>query len=93
MTYEQAELIGLQALVHVTGYEEILIAYLKLSGITLEELRESAADPAVLGSILDYFLQNEKRLIAFSEATEIPPDQLTKARALLPGGEIIPENL
>lgn len=90
MNYEQAEILGLQALSHVAGHEEILVAYLSLSGITPEELKNSATNPATLGSILDYFLQNEKRLITFCEAAEIAPDQLKKARQHLPGGETIP---
>lgn len=63
------------------------MAYLRLSGITPEELKNSAADPATLGSILDYFLQNEKRLIEFCQAGKISPDQVQKARQFLPGGD------
>lgn len=87
MNYEQAEILSLQALSHIAGDEDILMAYLRLSGITPEELKNSAADPATLGSILDYFLQNEKRLIEFCQAVEIAPAQVQKARQLLPGGE------
>ncbi|MBL4800818.1 MAG: DUF3572 domain-containing protein [Emcibacter sp.] len=92
MNYNQAEILGLQALSHMAAHEEILIAYLSLSGITPDELRSSASDPATLGSILDYFLQNEKRLITFCETENIAPDQLKKARLLLPGGETVPYN-
>lgn len=90
MNYDQAEILGLQALSHVAEHEDILIAYLNLSGLTLEELKNSAGDPAILGSILDYFLQNENRLINFCESMDIAPDQLQKARQYLPGGETIP---
>ena len=87
MNYEQAEILGLQGLAHVAGDEEILLAYLRLSGITPEDLKNSAADPATLGSILDYFLNNEKRLIAFCQAADIAPDRVLKARRVLPGGD------
>ncbi len=90
MNYDQAEILGLQALSHVAQHEEILMAYLRLSGITPDELKDSAANPATLGSILDYFLQNEKKLLSFCETMEIAPDQLKKARQLLPGGETVP---
>lgn len=93
MNYDQAEIFGLQALSHMAEHEEILLAYLHLSGITPEELRNSAGDPATLGSILDYFLQDEKKLLAFCEAIEVAPDQLNKARQYLPGGEAIPDNI
>ncbi|VAW05780.1 hypothetical protein MNBD_ALPHA01-666 [hydrothermal vent metagenome] len=90
MNDEQAEILGLRALSYLAADEEILMAYLRLSGITPEELRNSAADPAILGSILDYFLHNEKRLIAFCEAQNIAPESLVRARKCLPGGETIP---
>ncbi len=90
MNYDQAEIIGLQALTHVAKHEDILLAYISLSGITPEELRNSAANPATLGSILDYFLQDEKRLISFCEAVSVAPDKLKKARQYLPGGETVP---
>lgn len=92
MNYDQAEIFGLQALSHMAKHEEILMAYMNLSGITPEELKNSAADPATLGSILDYFLQNEKKLITFCQAIEVAPEQLKKARQYLPGGENIPHN-
>ncbi len=88
----QAEVIGLQALTHMAKYEEILIAYIELSGITPEELRNSADNPATLGSILDYFLQNEKKLISFCQAENIEPEQISKARQLLPGGLMLPSS-
>lgn len=91
MTYEQAEYIALQALVYITADEDILLAYLKLSGMSLENLRNCASDPVILGSILDYFLQNEKRLIAFCDEYEILPPQIALARKSLPGGEDIAE--
>lgn len=90
MNDEQAEILGLQALSYVAGDEEILLAYLKLSGITPQDLRNSASDPATLGSILDYFLQNEKRLLAFCEVAEIRPDHVAQARRQLPGGDVVP---
>lgn len=89
MTYEQAEFLALQALVHITGQEDILLGFLELSGISLENLRDSATNPATLGSILDYFLQNEQRLITFCEENNIVPTQLAIARKSFPGSEYI----
>jgi len=97
MNYDQAEILGLRALAHMAENEDILIAYLGLSGISPGALKSAAADPAtlpgILASILDYFLQNEKRLIAFCHAENIAPDQLNKARQFLPGGEMIPSTI
>ena len=92
MNIEQAEIISLQALAHMAENEEILIAYIRLSGIEPEELRNSAENPTTLGSILDYFLQNEKKLITFCDAANIDANDVVKARQHLPGGENIPYN-
>ncbi|MCK5424681.1 MAG: DUF3572 family protein, partial [Emcibacter sp.] len=43
-------------------------------------------------SILDYFLQDEKKLIEFCAAVDVAADQVKKARQQLPGGEAIPYN-
>lgn len=93
MNNEQAQILSLTALSYMAQHEDILIAYLRLSGISPEELRNSAADPTILGSILDYFLQNEQRLIAFCEAENIAPNQIVRARKLLPGGEPVPNSI
>lgn len=85
MDIVQAEILALRALAYMAQNEDILGGYLKLTGIAPAELRNSAADPAVLGSIIDYFLQNEKRLLAFCETEEIVPELLVKAGHSLPG--------
>lgn len=93
MTYEQAEILGLKALAYMAAREEIMAAYLRLTGITAGHFRESATTPATLGSILDYFLQNEKRLVIFCQEEDIVPKQIATARQFLPGGEIMPDSL
>ncbi len=47
-------------------------------------LRAGASEPAVLGGILDYFLENEGLLVAFCESSGLPPELAARARALLP---------
>ncbi len=93
MTYEETEILGLTALAHMAAHEEIITAYLRLTGMTPDRLKDSATDPATLGSILDYFLQNEKRLLSFCQAEDIAPEQIVAARRLLPGGEITADNI
>lgn len=93
MKNEQAEILGLRALAYMLAHEDIITAYLRLTGMTAEYLEISAADPAILGSILDYFLHNEKKLIALCRAEDIAPSRIATARQFLPGGEITPDNI
>lgn len=90
MNEEFAETLALQALSFVANDEDMLIAYLHLSGMTLESLKKSASHKETLASILDFLLQNEKRLLEFCQSYSIPPDVPAKARRLLPGGDEIP---
>jgi len=84
---EQAELIGLQALGHVAGDEELLAQFLDQSGFTLDELRLKAQDSEVLGGILDFLLMSDERVLGFAEAAGIPPELVEPARRAMPGGE------
>ena len=88
-----AEIMALKALTFMAQNEDILVAYLKQTGIAPTDLHNSASDPAVLGSILDYFLQNEKRLLAFCEVEDMAPDLLVKARLSFPGSEAVPDSI
>jgi len=84
---EQAELIGLQALGHVAGDEDLLAQFLDQSGFTPDELRRRAQESEVLGGILDFLLMNDERVLGFAEAVGIPPELVAPARRAMPGGE------
>jgi len=94
MKEELAEILALHALGFVAGDEDILTAYLRLSGMSLENLKKDAGNKEVLGSILDFLLQNEKRLLEFCQTEYcrtalIQPEALAKARRHFPGGDEI----
>jgi hypothetical protein len=84
---EQAELLAIQALGHIAAEEELLYAFLGMTGLSPDELRGRAADPEILGGVLDFLLMDEARVLAFCGAAGIPPDRPARARRLLPGGE------
>ncbi|HUD52203.1 DUF3572 domain-containing protein [Parvibaculum sp.] len=87
MKPEQAEIIAIQALGHIAGDDELLYAFLDITGLPPEELRIRAAEPEILGGVLDFLLMDEKRLLSFCEAADLPPELPGVARKLLPGGE------
>ncbi|NOZ42684.1 MAG: DUF3572 domain-containing protein [Alphaproteobacteria bacterium] len=93
MNYQQAEILGLKTVAYMASHEDILTEYIRLTGITTGQLKNSAADPEILGSILDYFLQHEKRLIAFCQAGDIAPELIARARQLFPGGDVIADSI
>lgn len=81
----QAETIGLEALGYIVSDEPTFAALQAQTGMGPDELRAGASDPAVLGALLDFILDDDQRTIAFCEACEIEPEQPMRARIALPG--------
>lgn len=80
---EGAEAIAVRALAFLAGEEEALVRFLRLSGINPSTLRHAAADPAFLSAVLDYFLENEKLLLALAAHLAIAPHSVAEARRRL----------
>ncbi|HEY4343716.1 MAG TPA: DUF3572 domain-containing protein [Parvibaculum sp.] len=87
MKADQAELIAIQALGHIAAEEDLLFAFVDLTGLSPDELRTRAGEPEILGGILDFILMDDKRLLEFCEAADLKPEMPGIARRLLPGGE------
>lgn len=87
MTPEQAETLALQALGHLATHDDLLEAFLAATGADLAGLRAGAGDPAFLGAVLDFLLQEDDRVLAFATALGIAPSLTAQARAALPGGQ------
>ena len=85
MTPDMAETVALQALGHLVGDEAALDRFMALTGIGGPEIRASAADPAFLAGVLDFYLGNEAQLLEMCEATGLAPELPLRARRALPG--------
>jgi hypothetical protein len=51
---------------------------------------ERSADPEFLGFVLDFLLESDALVHAFSAAVDVLPDTPARARAALPGG-VVPD--
>lgn len=83
---EAAQTLALNALGWLVGNDDLLPVFLGSSGADRDTLREQAADPEFLGSVLDFLLMDDAWIIAFCDACSVPYDQPMQARAALPGG-------
>ena len=83
--FEAAEALALRALAFLAEDPERLGRFLALSGIGPGELRSRAADPALLGGVLDHLLSDERLLVAFAAANGLKPEEAARARWHLPG--------
>lgn len=84
---DNAEVIALKALAWLAGNEELLPLFLGSSGLAPAELAARAAEPEVLGSVLDFILMDDVWVQGFCDSERLPYDRLMAARAALPGGE------
>ncbi len=87
MQTEQAEMVAIQALGHIAADDELLFAFLDITGLSPADLRARGGDREILGGVLDFILMDEARLLAFCEASGLKPEIPGRARKRLPGGE------
>ena len=86
MTPENAEILALNGLGWLAGEPEDLNRFLNLSGLGVEDLRDSAGTPEMSVAILDFLLANEPLLLRFCDSADVRPKDLHLARHVLGGG-------
>ena len=77
--------IALAALAATLGDERRARRFLDLTGIGTGELRDRAADPALLAALLRFLEAHEPDLVSVSEELGVKPDELVAARRRLDG--------
>lgn len=75
--------VALQALAVSVGDEKRADRLLSLTGLTPDDLRERATDPAVLVAVLRFLEDHEPDLIAVADAIGMRPQELVAARNAL----------
>ncbi len=79
------EVLALQVLAHIAGDERLLERFVGLTGCGADDLKARAAEPAFLGAVLDFLLEDEPAVVAFAAAAGLAPEDVPQARAKLPG--------
>ncbi len=85
---EEAEVAALKALGFLAAEPERLSRFMELSGLGLEAIRSSVADPAFLGGLLDHLLADDSLLLIFAEEHGLRPERIAQLRRKLPGASI-----
>ena len=86
-TRDTAEVLGLQVLGWLIANDELLPVFQGASGVSEEDIRNGASDPAFLGSVLDFVMMDDAWVVACCDTVGRPYDSLYQARQALPGGE------
>lgn len=87
MQEDRAMIIALGALNWLIANDDLRDIFLGSSGLSPDDLRSSAGEPELLGSVLDFILMDDKWVIACCDAQSLPYEDLQVARFSLPGGE------
>lgn len=85
---DSAESLALQALTWLAGQDELFGAFLAHAGTDVSAVMARAGEPELLGSVLDFLLQDEQQLLNFCAEAGLRPDEPMRARAYLPGGDV-----
>ncbi|NYD89400.1 DUF3572 domain-containing protein [Sphingomonas melonis] len=77
------EVLALQALVWTIGEPDRADRLIAVTGLFPDDLRARAAEPAVLGAVIEYLESYEPDLVACARALGVPPEALVGARQAL----------
>ena len=78
-----AEIVAIQALSFIAGEPERLGLFLAESGIGPKTLRNAAADPRFLASVLDFVMRDDATVKAFASASQLHPTNIAAAHQVL----------
>lgn len=87
MTPQTAEVIGLQALTWLASNDELCPVFMGSSGVSADDMRAGASDPAFLASVLEFITMDDAWVVAFCDAHDLGYDQPLRARYAMPGAE------
>lgn len=88
MKVERAETVALQALGWLAGQDELFPVFLGATGATAEQVAAAAGQPAFLGAVLDFLLQDDAWIVGFCDMAGLDYTAPLQARAALPGGAL-----
>ena len=82
---DSAQSLAVSALTFIAADSDRLSRFLGLTGLGPDNLRTAAADPAFLGSVLDYLVADEALLVEFAADAGLKPEAVARAYAVLRG--------
>ncbi len=82
---DSARSLAVSALTFIAVDPDRLSRFLDITGLGPDNLRTAAADPAFLGSVLDYLVAAETLLVEFAADSGLKPEAVARAQAALSG--------
>ncbi len=88
MNADAAQALALQALAWIISTDDLAGVFMGSTGVSADDLRAQASDPAFLGSVLDFMLMNDDWVTGFCDHAKFDYHDPLRARQLLPGGDL-----
>jgi len=88
VTPEQAEIVAIQSLGWLVTQDDLLSSFLAATGAGVGELKERAADPVFLASVLEFLTSDDASVRSFCDSLGLAYDTPLRARYALPGAEM-----
>lgn len=87
MTYtrEAAQDLAMAALIHLAGQSDLIAGFLGATGLEPGDLRQAAHSPDIALHVLDYLLEDDRRVLDAAAAMQVAPGDLMQARTALAG--------
>jgi hypothetical protein len=82
-TRETAEMLAIQALAFIAEEPERMAAFVSVTGMEADAIRDAARSPDFLVGVLEHMLGDESLLIAFADSAGIDPAGLARAHKAL----------
>lgn len=87
MTEPEARAIAEAGFTFIAADPELVGALLAQTGADAGALRGVAAQPEFAGFVLDFLLENDRRVLDFAACENIAPGRVVMARAVLGGAD------
>ena len=87
-----AEALAIRALDGLAASPDRLGAFLAVTGLTPETIREVASTPGFLSAVLDHVTGDEELLMAISRESGISPEDFARAREQYVARDALPED-
>ena len=88
MDHQKAKKYAAEALLWLAQNSQHLESFLLFSGANPSHLRTYSKDPKFLSFVLDFFMTSDKLIIELSKDSQLSPEQIQKASAVLSSGDL-----
>lgn len=76
---DSAEVIALRALAFLASDPDRFARFLRLTGLTLSDIRERAAEPRFLAAVMTHLRGDQSLLLMFAERVNLHPSDVDRA--------------